>query len=68
MIPSKTGRVTAGALLFFHALVFIFQFKEIHQAAGEQIGVARVLHFPLAQHLPDHNFNMLVVDLTPWDW
>src|SRR5690606_958899 len=56
----RHGRLAAGLA---DPGVGLFQFQRIHQLAGQQVGVARILDLHLAEHLADDDLDVLVVDL-----
>jgi hypothetical protein len=51
------------ALLLLDARVLLLEDDLVHELAGQELGVARVLDAHLLQHLPDDQLDVLVVDL-----
>ncbi len=43
--------------------VGLLEFELIHPGTGQQVGVARILHLHLPQHLADDDLDVLVVDV-----
>src|SRR5690606_25486646 len=58
----RLGRGRLAARLQ-HPPVFLFKLVLIHQAARQQLRIARILHLELAQHLADDDLDVLVVDV-----
>ena len=43
--------------------VFGIEFRACNHSAGEQVGIARIVHPHFAHHLADNNFHVLIVDI-----
>ena len=61
--PMSTGLATAGLPpVGFRAPVLLAEGEPVHQRAGQELRVARVVHAHLAHHLADDDLDVLVVD------
>ena len=64
VIPSSSGRPFAGLPPSVdHALVLVLEAESIDLLLEQEVGVADFLDLHPAQHLPDDDFDVLVVDV-----
>ena len=70
-MPSRTGEQVASLQMnlpvfdpLMHAGVLGVELGAVDEGAGEQVGIARLVHPDLAHHLADDNLDVLVVDVN----
>ena len=65
VMPSSTRLATAGRPTFhYRRVVLVLEPEHVHQLAGQQLGIARVLYAHLAHHLAHYDLNVLIHDVN----